>query len=296
MKLNFRLGLLLTLATLFTFTAFGQDLELPNKSTRSTISYAIGYTDITVDFSAPLVNGRTIFGDVLPYDQIWRAGANAATTVEFSTEVALGRERVRVPAGKYSLLIIPKEEGPWVVIFNKNTELRGTSNYSEEEDVARLEVTPRRFKAERLKFDIEDQGLDRGYISLGWADKRLIIFVRNDALKDMQAKVEAAVEAAADDAAKASIYGSAADVLNYLDDKRGSQALGMIEKAIELNASPRYYWTKALIHETKKEAEAAVEAAKKAQELGDADAEDNWYKNYKSTIAKNIEKWGKMKK
>lgn len=292
---NFRLVLLLMATTFFATFATAQDLELPSKSPRSSTTFSIGYTDITIDYSSPKVNGRDIFGALEKYDEIWRAGANGASTIEFSTEVALGRERAKVPAGKYSIFVIPKEEGAWTVIFNKDTELRGTGDYTEEKDVARIEVEPRKTRSERLKYGIEDQGIDRGYFTLAWADKRLIVFVRNNSLKEMQEKVEAAVEAAADDKAKAGIYANAADVLIYLDNKRGSQALGMINKSIELNPTPQAYWVKAQIHETKKEVAEAIEAAKKAKELGDADSEDRWYGFYKGAIADGIAKWEKMK-
>ena len=77
----------------------------------------VGFTTVTLDYSSPGVKGRTIFGDLVPYGTPWRAGANQATTIEFSNTVKIGGENVR--AGKYSVYVTPAERGNWTIHLNK---------------------------------------------------------------------------------------------------------------------------------------------------------------------------------
>ncbi len=294
-NLNFRLSFLLFGAFLFAIVTSAQELNLPAKSPGASVSYTIGYTEVTINYSSPGVRGRDVFGGLLPYDEVWRAGANAATTIEFSTDVKVGKEGKELAAGKYALFVIPKENDDWVVIFNTDTEQSGTGNYSEDKDAARVEVKARRSRGERLKYDIEDQGIDRGYFTMKWADTRLVVFIRTDALQEMVDDVNQAVEAAETDEAKASILTGAADVLIDLDNQRDKTAMSLVERAMELGESPRLYWVKAKIHAVAKEKQMAMDAAKKAMELGEADPDDNWYQFYKGSIQKGMERYKNIK-
>lgn len=282
---------LLFLATIFQSSIIAQELELPAKSPLASISYTMGYSNISINYSSPAVRGRDIWGNLVPYDQIWRAGANKATTVTFNTPVFVGREKAELPAGQYALFIIPKEEGEWTVIFNKEHELWGPYDYDETKDAARISVKPRfAGNTERLSYEIVDQGLGRGYILLSWSDLKLVIFVSTNAYDEMKDKVEAAVEAAPEDK-KGAIYAQAADVLIDLDDKRADAALIYAESAIQKEETPYNYWVKAKILAVQKDNAGAIEAANKALELGAANPEDRFYKNYKATIEQGLSKW-----
>ncbi|HEX7499910.1 MAG TPA: DUF2911 domain-containing protein, partial [Polyangia bacterium] len=90
--------------------------ELPRPSPSAKVSQVIGLTEITVDYSCPAVKGRPIWGALVPYDQMWRTGANQATKITFSRDVTFGDKPV--PAGTYSLFTIPSK-GAWTVILNK---------------------------------------------------------------------------------------------------------------------------------------------------------------------------------
>ena len=155
MKSVFSLKTMLTFILLatFTFSAFSQ-LNLPRKSPKSSISYTVGLTDITINYSSPGVNDREIWGALEPYNEIWRAGANEATTMEFSTDIMI--ENQKVPAGKYSFFIIPKAEGDWTLIFNKVADQWGAYRYDEKQDALRVEVTPAAIdNVETMEFIIE---------------------------------------------------------------------------------------------------------------------------------------------
>lgn len=133
--------LLLSLALLMAATGASAQLQLPVPSPRGTVTQQVGLTTITVTYSRPSSRGRAIWGNVVAYNELWRTGANAATTVQFSHEVKVGG--TTVPAGTYALLTIPTET-TWTVVLNKNANLVGTNGYKQEEDAARITVTPRK--------------------------------------------------------------------------------------------------------------------------------------------------------
>lgn len=109
------------------------------ESPRQKATGEIDGVSITVDYGSPYVKGRTIWGGLEKYGEVWRAGANEATSVEFSKDVAInGKE---LAAGKYAIFIIPNEKEEWVVIFNKGWDAWGTE-YSEDKDVLRISVKP----------------------------------------------------------------------------------------------------------------------------------------------------------
>lgn len=120
----------------------------------------IGATDVKIQYGSPAVRGRVIWGDLLPYDEVWRTGANEATFVDFSNDVTV--EGKPLKAGKYSLFTIPKEQGNWTVIFNSEWDLQhGHYQYKEENDVLRVEAAPRweTNSQENLSISIEEDGL-----------------------------------------------------------------------------------------------------------------------------------------
>src|SRR3984957_4994422 len=127
MQLVNRLGLCLLLAaTVIAVPASAQfkngsqatELKLPTLSQRSIVTQQIGLTDITVNYCRPLVGGRELFGKVIPYDQVWRAGANENTVITFPDDVSV--EGKPLAAGAYGLHMIPAAD-QWTIIFSKNS-------------------------------------------------------------------------------------------------------------------------------------------------------------------------------
>ena len=99
----------------------------------------VGVTDITITYHRPVVNGRKIWGGLVPTGQVWRAGANENTTIEFSTPVSI--EGKPLPAGTYGLHMIPGEN-EWTVIFSRNYTSWGSFSYDEKEDALRVTAKP----------------------------------------------------------------------------------------------------------------------------------------------------------
>jgi len=130
-------------------------------SPRQEVEGMIGSTGITMNFGSPSVCDRQSWGELVPYGEVWRTGANEATTVTFANDVVVEGEPLA--AGKYSVFTIPGEE-EWTIIFNKQTGQWGT-NYDESQDALRVQVEPQMVEGhqEAMTFNIED-----GQIVLRW--------------------------------------------------------------------------------------------------------------------------------
>ncbi len=129
-------------------------------------------TQIMIDYGAPSVKGRTVWGELEKYGQVWRAGANENTTVTFDKDVKINGKSL--PAGKYGFFIIPNESGEWVAIFNKKNDGWGAYSYTEAEDVLRVMVKPD-FDAsvqEQLMYAVDNSG-----IVFAWEKARLHLAV-----------------------------------------------------------------------------------------------------------------------
>ena len=154
-----------SLLGLLTINASAQDDKANRPSPPDEVSGTVEGADITINYSQPSVKGREIFGELVPYGEVWRTGANEATTFEVSSDVEI--EGKALPAGKYALFTIPTED-EWTVIFNKAPEQWGAFNYDEAQDALRVEVTPEDTSepAEMLTFEIGDNG----EVTMMWAD------------------------------------------------------------------------------------------------------------------------------
>src|SRR3974377_2446327 len=122
-------------------TATGETvmLKLPRASQHALITQRIGLTDITINYHRPLANGRQVWGKLVPYGQVWRAGANENTTITFTDPVTI--EGQALDKGTYGLHMIPGEN-EWTVIFSKDSNDWGSFSYKQAEDALRVPVKP----------------------------------------------------------------------------------------------------------------------------------------------------------
>ncbi len=145
---------------------------VPRQSPDQGVYQKIGYTSIEIRYGSPWVGKREIWGNMAPYGKVWRAGANNATTIEFSEDVII--EGQSLPKGKYAFFVIPKEQGKWTLIFNKTSKQWGAFGYKEEEDALRVQVLPDRSTwQESLQYQIEPVGFEYGRVSLLWGEVKL---------------------------------------------------------------------------------------------------------------------------
>src|SRR5213593_4509577 len=143
------------------------DLNLPDVSQAAEVKQRIALTDITINYHRPLVNGRKIWGGLVPYGKVWRAGANENTTIEFSDPVSV--EGQPLAKGIYGLHMIPNPDS-WTVIFSKTNTAWGSYSYNQDEDALRVNVKPRPLAElkEALEFEFEDLKPDSTAVTLKW--------------------------------------------------------------------------------------------------------------------------------
>ena len=148
-------------------------LTLPDASPAATVSQTVGLTDITIAYHRPAVNKRKVWGELVPYGEVWRAGANMNTTVTSSSAFTVGGKTL--PAGTYGLHMIPTEKD-WTVIFTNMSTAWGSFSYDQKEDAVRFTVTPKTADfEERLEYRIEDPTDASATVVLQW-DKLAVSF------------------------------------------------------------------------------------------------------------------------
>ncbi len=148
--------------------AFAQsDLKLPDVSQAAEVKQRIALTDVTVNYHRPLVNGRKIWGGLVPYGKVWRAGANENTTIEFSDPVSV--EGKPLDKGTYGLHMIPNADS-WTVIFSKTNTGWGSYSYDQKDDALRVDVKPKPLaqSEEALEFEFEDLKPTSTAVTLKW--------------------------------------------------------------------------------------------------------------------------------
>ena len=150
--------LVIILFALTTTNLFAQKDKSKRKSPPMEALGAIDGVDVKINYSAPSVKDREIWGRLVPYNKVWRTGANEATTFEVDKDVKV--EGKTLKAGRYGLFTIPQENGTWTIIFNSVADQWGAYSYDESKDVLRIEVDAEKSKqvAEMMKFEVSDDG------------------------------------------------------------------------------------------------------------------------------------------
>jgi hypothetical protein len=263
MRLTTRSILAAALATSVTFlsTRARADLDLPRPSPGAKISQEVGLTQISVDYSCPGVKGRKIWGAVVPFDKIWRTGANQATKITFSKDVTVVDHPV--PAGTYALFTIPAKNGEWTVILNKNADQPGTArDYKPELDVARVKVHAQAAPArERMAFIFSDFGDDKTTLDLEWEKLRISIPIKVATAQQALANINNTLDNAWRPYANAARY--------ILDSKKDYDlALKYIDQSLALKQDWFNLWIKASLLAAKGNFKDARAEAQRSYDLG----------------------------
>ena len=274
----------LAAAALLGGAVHAQTLEVPALSTKAKVEHRIGLTDFAVDYSSPAVRGRKIFGALVPYDQLWRTGANAATKLTASREFTFGDKTV--PAGTYSLVTIPGA-GSWTVILNSETTVTGPGAYDQKKDAARITVKPESCDPrERMTFLFTDIADDGGRLDLEWDTVRVSIPLK----VDTKTHVMAGIDKTLGDAWRPHFVAG-----RYLFDSNGDldTALRYLDTSIEIKPTWWNNWIRAQVLAKKGRNADAVAAAEKARQLGKGD--EVFEDNFKDTVEKALNDWKKGK-
>lgn len=279
--------LILGLALITASSAIGQ--ELPQPSPTSIVKQVIGLTDVEVTYSRPSAKGRAIFGELVPFNEMWRTGANANTIIEFSTDVNFGGKTVA--AGKYSLFTIPAK-GEWTIILNSKTDMWGTGNYSKVNDVVRVTVSTMEVaNTESFTMGVENLTADSGDLTLGWETTKVSVSIKVDVKARALKNIEGAI-AEADEKDVWKVYRNAANYHfnNKMDLEKG---LEYIKKSIASNDDSWYsYWVQAEIMAELGMKKEAVSSAKKALEKGEAASKKSGTEfKYAKMINSGMDSW-----
>jgi hypothetical protein len=241
-------------------------VNFPAASPACTLKQRVGLTDFEIVYSRPGVKGRTIFGGIVPYGQVWRTGANQATKITFNTPVKFNG--TEMPAGTYGLFTIPSET-EWTVILNTNSAQWGAYQYNENADVARFKVTPVTLTNITIEtFTIEFNHIrdESAVLDLVWDKTVVPIHLEVDVSSKLVPQIEAAM--ASPDKKDAGLYFQAATFYynHGLDLKK---ALAWVDAGLE--GQPRIAFEllhlKAQILARQGDKAGAIAAAKQSSEL-----------------------------
>lgn len=275
-------NILLPIALLLAGSASAQ--KLPAPSPPGEVEQVVGLTKVEVEYNRPSARGRKVFGDLVPYGQVWRTGANLCTTIEFEGPMEVQGQRL--PGGKYSIFTIPSED-TWVVIFNKNTELWGEGDRKEEEDVLTVKVKPEPTDYTET-FTISFDGLvdDKARLDLRWEKTRVSLNLYADATKQALANID---EALAKPDADFRAYHSSA---RFCVDRnlKPAEALAWATKSVELD---RKFWnlhTLALAQAQNGKYKEAIATAEASMKM----AQEAKYDAYVTMNKEKIEEWTKL--
>jgi hypothetical protein len=236
------------------------DLDLPRPSPSAKVSQVVGLTEVAVEYSSPAVKGRKIWGDLVPYDKMWRTGANQATKISFSKDVVFAGKPV--PAGSYALFTIPTK-GEWTVILNKKADQTGTGrDYKGDLDLLRVQLPTKAAPfRERMTFVFADFTDDEVALNLEWERLRLSIPIKVHTAEQALANIAASIDGTW------RTYASAARYL--LDTKKDyNTGLKYIDQALALKEDWFNLWIKASLLAAKGNYKDAYALAEKANQLG----------------------------
>lgn len=271
------------LALVLSFAIGQAQISVPQPSPLAKINHKIGLTDFTVSYSRPSVKNRKIFGELVPYDQLWRTGANAATSIQFTDDTKFEGQLLR--AGKYVLFAIPGNDS-WTIVINKDTALWGIDGYKEENDALRFKVKTKQLsnKIETFTIDFNDLTNNSANLNLSWENTQVSVKIEVDVDSKVMEQIREKILQSKD--VSATTYYQAARY--YFDTNRD------LIKALEwVNASllkEEKYWVmtlKSRIEAGLEDYKSAISTATKAKELAVKDENQD----YVRMNEKNIAEW-----
>ncbi len=257
------------LFTAFTFciliTVNAQQLTTPQPSPTQTIKQNFGLSSIELSYSRPGIKGRKVFGDLVPFGNVWRTGANSATTLTFAEEVMIGDKKI--PAGKYGLLSIPNKDN-WTLIVTKQLDVTSPAAYKQESDVVRVAAKTMQLndKVENFTMQFGNLKANSCDLQLMWDNTAVVLPIKTDVETKVMGQIDNLMNKDNRPYFNAAMY--------YLDNGKDlNQAVTWFDKAIEQNPKGFFiYHQKANAlaklgkkDEARKTASRSIELAKEAK-------------------------------
>jgi len=226
-----RVFFLIAIATCLHAASFAQ-LRTPAPSPTQNVKQDFGLSSIELSYSRPGMKGRKIYGDLVPFGNVWRTGANQATTINFGDEVTIGG--TKVPAGKYGLLSIP-DKASWTIILTKQLDVTSPSAYKKESDVVRVTVKPVASKEKVETFTMQFANIKSSSVDLQilWENTLVTLPIKTDVDAKVMAQINLAMNGDKPPYFAAASY-------YYENGKDLKQAKTWAEKAVE--SDPKAYY------------------------------------------------------
>ena len=270
---------------LFTVNLSFSQINTPRFSPATEIKQMVGLTEIEIEYSRPSVRGREVFGNLVPYDKIWRTGADNSTKISFTTDVIIDNNTVK--AGTYSIFSIPRQN-EWMVMLYSDVELWGVPrNWSDDKIVFSSTYKVNKINpVETFTISFDDLTNNDVNMSISWENSSVDIKID----VPTRSMVENDISNVLNDNPKASDYYSAA-VFYRQENINLSQALLWMNKAIEMFENPRFYHYRqqSLLMAADNKFSEAIDAANKS--LDDAIKSDN--QGYVKMNRESIAEWSK---
>lgn len=223
-------------------------VKVPAPSPTQTVKQDFGLSAIELIYSRPAMKGRKIFGDLVPWNKVWRTGANNATRLKFADDVMIGGKALK--AGEYALYTVPGDK-EWEIIINKGSANWGT-NYKQEDDLFRIKATPMKLNESVENFTMQFANVKPTSTDLHimWDKTAVAIPITTDIDKKIMAQIDNAMNKDSRPYFQSAMY--------YMENgKDMNQSLQWFDKAIEQN--PKAYW---ILHQ---KANALSKMGKKAE-------------------------------
>lgn len=277
--------MLLFSAFMLTFGIQAQ-IETPQPSPFQKIEQKVGLTDVSLEYSRPSMRGRVIYGGLVPYDALWRTGANANTKITFGDDVEIGGKTLK--AGSYTIYTKPGASS-WEIYFYNDTNNWGTPAKWDDSKVAAqvsAPAYPMSVNIETFTMSFDDLKYDEATLGILWEKTYVGVPIKFGTDKMVSANIQRVMNGpSANDYYSAAVY--------YLEaGKDINQAKTWIDKAISMNEKAPFwqYRQKSLIYAKSGDKNGAIEAAKKSLELAKAAGNDD----YVALNQKSLKEWGAL--
>ncbi|HXI12650.1 MAG TPA: DUF2911 domain-containing protein [Thermoanaerobaculia bacterium] len=257
------LSLAAAAATFLLSNPAAAQMKLPRPSPTATVSQMVGVTDVAITYSRPSVKGRKVWGELVPFDKVWRTGANEATIIKFSTPVKVNGKPLA--AGTYSLHSTPSKD-EWTVIFNTVADQWGSYSYDAAKDALRVKVRPEAAEfVEMLSFSFPRVSADSATLALRWERTLVPIMISAATRAETMAGLrESLPKAKADD------WRSSFQAARYALEPGGDREQGMrwLDQSIAINPTYQNTLLKAETLAKNGDHAGAIVSAERAIELG----------------------------
>ena len=276
-----RKTLIAAMVLLAAATTLTAQVRTPRPSPKASLMQAVGLTDVTINYNRPGVKGRAIWGALVPYDKVWRTGANEATTIEFSEDVWINGNKLA--KGLYSLHTIPTAS-QWTIIFNSVAQQWGSYSYDAAKDVLRVQVTPEPGEhREWMTFEIPEMTTDTAKIAIRW-EKIVVPFTVDT--KSTERTLAAFKTAMQPD--WRTPYNAADFAYNNKGVVTDQELSDWLNKSIATNENTANLWLKARVLQRAGKKAEAIQAAEQAIAKARPDQAD-----FVAEIRKNVDNWKK---